>query len=389
MKVQQTTFAQTPSADDLAPLAAIAPQLILVFGSVSALTAPDLLPTLVGAFGSAAMAGCSTAGEIGQQGVTDNQLVVSAVHFDHPGLRAATTELSGMTDSRAAGLRLAEQLASPGLHTVMVFGQGVNINGSALIAGFRDGLAPEVALSGGLAGDGGAFVETLTLSRGAVSSSQIVAIGFTDARTQVKHSSFHGWRPFGPARKVTRCEGNVLYELDGSPALDVYKKYLGEYAKDLPGSGLLFPFEMLGQELQTSGLIRTILGVDDANGSLILAGDIDADGYLRLMHASTDSLVDGAQDAASAIGIENTGTGAEAGKDASLAVLVSCVGRKLVMGSRVDEEVEAVTEVLGRGTCVAGFYSYGEISPSLQGGMTCNLHNQTMTITHLSEHVAG
>jgi hypothetical protein len=379
MQIKQTSFSRTPQPADLAPLAALQPQLVLIFGSVSALTEPKLLQRLLEAFGDASLAGCTTAGEISGDGVSDGQLVVTALHFDEPGFQVATTTLAGMDDSAAAGLRLARQLTRAGLHDVLVLGQGVGINGSALIEGFRDGLPPNVKISGGLAGDGGAFKRSFTLSREAVSSDQLVAIGFHAPRLEMRHGSFHGWQHFGPARKVTRSEGNVLFELDGSPALEVYKRYLGDYAKDLPGSGLLFPFEMLGAERQELGLIRTILGVDDANGSLVLAGAIDPSGYLRLMHASTDSLVDGAREAALSVGHSGDG----------LALLVSCVGRKLVMGARVDDEIDAVNEVFGPGTQLAGFYSNGEISPSQHGGSACHLHNQTMTITHLSERSAA
>ncbi len=209
---------------------------------------------------------------------------------------------------------------------------------------------------------------------------QIVAIGFSGAQLRVGNGSFHGWKPFGPVRKVTRSAGNVLYELDGQPALDIYKRYLGEHARDLPASGLLFPFEMLGEDRGALGLIRTILGVDESSGSLVLAGNIVEQGYLRLMHASTDSLVDGAMAAAEAA--HEADPDAEAGE--SLVLLVSCVGRKLVMGARVDEEVEAVQAVFGPRACIAGFYSNGEISP-MRDLLTCHLHNQTMTVTHIAE----
>lgn len=384
MKVQQTTLAATPRAADLAPLAAVQPQLVLVFGSVAQLEAPGLLPALREAFGSAALAGCSTAGEIGTSGVTDDGLVITAVHFDAPALRVVRTELAGMEDSQAAGRRLAEQLQAPwqgqAVRQVLVLAQGVAINGSALIAGMAQTLGASVPISGGLAGDGGAFQRSVTLSREGVGDRQLLAIGFYDPRTVVRHGSFHGWQPFGPARRITRSSGNLLYELDGEPALAIYKRYLGEHAAGLPGTGLLFPFEMLGSNQDSLGLIRTILGVNEADGSLVLAGDIVPDGYLRLMHASTDSLVEGAERAAEHL----FDSGAVAGD--SLALLVSCVGRKLVMGSRVDEEVEAAADVLGRQATVTGFYSNGEISPHL-AGQTCHLHNQTMTITLLAERV--
>jgi hypothetical protein len=379
MKVEQVHLEKSPATPAaLAPLSAIDPHLVWVFGAAATLGETALLDTLRSAFPNAELAGCSTAGEIGGAGVSDGGLVVTAVRFNHPGFRVVTTELANMEDSRDAGRRLGQQLRGPGLHDVVVYGQGVDINGSALIDGFQIALPASVTLAGGLAGDGGAFKTTWTVSRHAISPRQIVAIGFYDPRTQLHHGTFHGWKPFGPARRVTRSSGNILFELDGQPALDVYKRYLGEYAKGLPASGLLFPFEMLAQDQSAVGLIRTILGIDEARGALILAGDVVEQGYLRLMHASTDSLVEGAEVAAEKA-LSKIGDLEE-----SLALLVSCVGRKLVMGARVDEEVEAVTQVFGRRAKVTGFYSYGEISPMLSG-LDCKLHNQTMTITHITE----
>jgi hypothetical protein len=172
---------------------------------------------------------------------------------------------------------------------------------------------------------------------------------------------------------------NVLYELDGERALDIYKRYLGEHAAGLPASGLLFPFEMLNERQEQRGIFRTILGVDEVEGSLTLAGEIDPNGYLKLMHSNTERLIDGAEAAAQ---VACKSMGPLSGK--SLAILVSCVGRKLVMGSRVDEEVEAVAELFGPAATVAGFYSNGEISSAGFLG-ECHLHNQTMTITWIAE----
>ncbi|MEI8327080.1 MAG: FIST C-terminal domain-containing protein, partial [Betaproteobacteria bacterium] len=256
---------------------------------------------------------------------------------------------------------------------------GVNINGSARIDGMTAQLGAAVPIAGGLAGDDGAFQKTYTLCNQGVSCTRLVAVGLKGEALQFARGSFGGWKPFGRARRVTRSANNVLYELDGEPALEIYKRYLGEHAKDLPGSGLLFPFEMLGDAREPTGLIRTILGVNEADGSMTLAGAISQGGYLRLMHAQTDSLVDGAQEAARAtlrLMAQPTGAG--------LALLVSCVGRKLLMGGRVDEETEIVHTTLGAQATLAGFYSYGEIGPGPKI-LSCQLHNQTMTISYLSE----
>jgi len=377
MKVSQAIVrGAAASVADFSALTAIAPHLVLVFGSVDALK--NGAPALLEAFPGAHRVGCSTAGEISQKGVEDATLVVTAMHFESTRVEQFSTVLASMEDSHAAGIRLASGLPKEGLRAVLIFGQGVHINGSAVLSGMTEVIGVEVPITGGLAGDGGAFAQTWVLDDQGASSDRLTCIGLYGERLEFSHGSFGGWSPFGPARKVTRSDNNVLFELDGERALDVYKRYLGDHAKDLPASGLLFPFAMLGSDHSEVGLIRTILGVDEACGSLTLAGDIDPNGYLKLMHASTDALVNGAEAAAEAAKKmqDNDGQG--------LALLVSCVGRKLVMGGRVDEEVEAVGDVFGKGATLAGFYSYGEISPFTRA-VECKLHNQTMTITYIGE----
>lgn len=377
MRTAQVILTTTrPDAIELAPLLQLPAQLVLAFGSVAMLNA--WAQTLAQAFGSTHLAGCSTAGEISGRGVGDDSLVLTALAFDTSQVQQVSTELRSMDDSQAAGRRLAQGLAPQGLRAILIFGQGVQINGSAVLAGMVEVVGSQVPIAGGLAGDGGAFTQTWVLDDQGVSTTRLVCIGLYGADLRLSHGSYGGWSPFGPARKVTRSDNNVLYELDGESALAVYKRYLGDHAADLPASGLLFPFAMLGQEHNELGLIRTILGVDEESGSLTLAGDIDAQGYLRLMHASTDALVGGAETAA------ELARQTHAGQPQGLALLVSCVGRKLVMGGRVDEEVEAVAGVFGEGTTLAGFYSNGEISPSGQAA-ECKLHNQTMTISYLTE----
>lgn len=376
MQVVQTLIRSTDGLSDaLKDLSAIQPQLVLAFGPAHWLKALEAhrLP-----FAKAHWLGCTTAGEISSQGVSDDSCSVTAIRFDQAKVHAASTRLAGMEDSFAAGQRLAHALPQADLRCVMVLGQGVNINGSALIAGLTQGLAPGALVTGGLAGDDANFKQTSVLHDGGVDAEHVACVGLYGAQLQVTHGSFGGWLPFGPARKVTRCASNVLFELDGEPALDVYKRYLGDHAKDLPASGLLFPFLMLGRDHSELGIIRTILAVDAEQGSLTLAGDIESEGYLRLMHAGTDALVEGAEVAATAA------NEVLADSSQSLALLVSCVGRKLVMGGRVEEEVEAVADVLGKAAVLTGFYSYGEISP-LSGEVACKLHNQTMTITRVSE----
>ncbi|GAB1392811.1 FIST N-terminal domain-containing protein [Rhodocyclaceae bacterium] len=379
MRVQQIVLKSPQlAAGALSPLTDIHPNLVTVFAALAYFVDADFQAALRQAFPSAVLIGCSTAGEISTAGVTDNTCIVTAVSLEKIQIQSAVTHLSGMDDSLAAGGRIGAALAAPGLKAILVFGPGVEINGSALVEGIAGKVGDTVPITGGLAGDGGAFTQTFTLGPEGVGDRNVVALGLSGEALRFGHGSFGGWEPFGPARKVTKALNNVLYELDGEPALEIYKRYLGDLAADLPASGLLFPFAMLGDDHGAVGLIRTILGIDEAAGSLTLAGAIDPNGYLKLMHASTDRLVNGAEAAAEAAAAMFQPQGD------SLAILVSCVGRKLVMGGRVDDEVEAVADVLGSGALLTGFYSYGEISPFTPGS-ACQLHNQTMTITSIGE----
>jgi len=365
-------------SEQLALIALSKPDLLLMFASPEFFAVQELYDLLRDALPDTALMGCSTAGGISLDGMEENSCLLTGVRFDDTKLIQASTRLSGMTDSFTAGVRLGQQLVAEDLRAILLFSPGVAVNGSALVEGLSRIVGPEVIVTGGLAGDNGAFKRTFTLGPEGVRDDHVVALGLSGNALLISHGSAGGWVPFGPARKVTRCEHNTLFELDGEPALDVYKRYLGEHANRLPASGLLFPFAMQGQDQSESGLIRTILGIDEAAGSLILAGDIDPQGYLKLMHASTDRLVNGAKAAAKATEEMLPLSGPK------LAILVSCVGRKLVMGTRINEEIQAVMEILGPSTKVTGFYSYGEISPS-HPGSTCQLHNQTMTITCLAE----
>ena len=258
-----------------------------------------------------------------------------------------------------------------------MFSDGLSVNGSDLVAGLTKHLPAHVSVTGGLSGDGTRFQETLVFCDGEPRRNVVVAVGFYGTRLTVGYGSAGGWDPFGPERLITRSKGNILYELDGKSALELYRTYLGEHAKGLPATGLLFPLSIRTKQSETA-VVRTILSTNDSAQSMTFAGDVPEGAYAHFMKANFDRLIDGAAGAAK--------TSFEAAGSASpdLAVLVSCVGRKLVLKQRAEEEVEAVREILGERTIVTGFYSYGEIAPFVPGAR-CDLHNQTMTITTFSE----
>ena len=274
------------------------------------------------------------------------------------------------------GADLAEALIAPDLRGVYVLSDGIHVNGTALVDGLTGALPPDVVVTGGLAGDGADFGETRVGLNAQLGPRAVVAVGFYGEGLQMGWGSAGGWEAFGPVREITRSEDNILLELDGKPALELYKQYLGEAAAQLPGSALLFPLVIRPKPGSSYDVVRTIVGVDEARQALIFAGDVPLGWSAQLMRGSPDNLADGAEAAARQAGQDGVD------KD-SLALLVSCIGRKLMMGQRVSDEVESIGAVLNEAATI-GFYSYGEICPHGFTG-ACTLHNQTMTITLVRE----
>ena len=351
--------------------------LVLVFGAPDLLAQRERIGEIAQTYPNSIVVGCSTAGEISGIEVTDDSLVLTAIAFGHTRIRSVTLPLSSPDESAATGTRIGETLAEEDLVHILVLSEGLHVNGSKLAKGISDSVPDTTLVTGGLAGDGERFGETLILADGTAQANRVTAIGFYGTWLKTGCGSLGGWDPFGPERLITRANGNVLHELDGRSALEIYRKYLGPYEKDLPASALLFPLA-LRRNADEPAVVRTVLAIDDAERTMTFAGDMPEGSYARFMKANFDRLLEGA-------------TGAAAQSRASLdagppgfALLISCVGRKMVLKQRVEEEVEGVRRVLGDAPTLTGFYSYGEISPFTPGS-DCKLHNQTMTITTFHE----
>jgi hypothetical protein len=354
-------------------------QLTLVFGATDVLRDPATWVELSRMYPHGRIVACSTAGTIAGVHVHDDTIAATSIALDNGTIEVATVAVSEDADSARLGAVLAKRVPSEGLVHVMVLSDGMRVNGSALVKGLAANLPPHVAVTGGLSGDGPRFERTAVCVDGPDPSEQVVAVAFYGSRLEIGYGSLGGWDPFGPERRVTRSEGNILYELDGEPALDLYKRYLGPHAAELPGSALLFPLAIRAGDGDDTPIVRTIISVDERAKSMTFVGDIPTGFRARLMRTNFTGLVDGAS-AAAATSVETIGKGRT-----QLAVLVSCVGRRTILKQRTEEELEAVEEMLGGAPVMTGFYSYGEIAP-FGAASRCELHNQTMTITVLTEN---
>ncbi len=378
MQLETVTFSRSGGWSKPFPALDSEQSLVLVFGASSFADDPAPMRELDRAFPRSHVVGCSTSGEIHGATLTDESLSVAIARFDGSELVSASVSVDKAEDSFQAGQRLARDLSREDLRAILVFSDGLKVNGSELVQGFNSILPETVIVTGGLAGDGDRFKRTWVLNDGEPCFGLVAAVGMYGGRIRVAHGSRGGWNIFGPERTVTRSVGNVLYELDGKPALQLYKRYLGERADGLPATALLFPLALRASREEEKVLVRTVLSVDEAAQSMTFAGNIPEGSLAQLMRANFELLIEGASEAASHTTLRSISSGLQ-----TLAIAISCVGRRLVLGERTEEELEAALSELPPGTQQVGFYSYGEISPYASGH--CDLHNQTMTLTTISE----
>jgi len=357
------------------------PSLVLYFGTREALASGERYEELRRMFPRAHVLGCSTGGQINNNDVNDDEISAAAIEFDATPLRLVCRDIGGAQQSDECGEAIGRALHTDDLAGVFVLSDGLNVNGSALVAGITKVIGAKIPLTGGLAGDGADFKETLVGGDCAPRPRLVAGIGFYGRAIRIGHGSAGGWDLFGPRRRVTRSAGNVLFELDGEPALDLYERYLGpEESKGLPGSALLFPIQVHDAGRPDSAVVRTVLAVDRDARSMTFAGDVPQGWTAQLMRGNFDRLAAGAADAARQA---RSGLNTDDARE-RFSILVSCIGRRLLMGQRTTDEAEAAGAELGAETLRLGFYSYGEISPHAKSGI-CELHNQTMTVTTLAE----
>lgn len=349
-------------------------QIIIGYGARSIIEEDNFYLLLKEKFPNAEIALSSSSGEIFCNEVYDDTVALTIISFSTAYIKTSQIDIEDFSCSYDAGKKLIENLPSQDLKWVFILSDGSKVNGSQLVRGLNASRPEEVLISGGLAGDGDKFEKTVVGLNQVPEPNKILAIGFYGANLELSHSSIGGWESFGLERVVTKSHDNVLYEIDNKNALDLYKKYLGKYAEDLPASALLFPLSLTMHQDSLS-VVRTILSIKD--NSMIFAGDLPEGSKVRFMKANMDRLIDAANDAASQCLKMNTHT-------PKLGIIISCVGRKIVLGDRVYEEADIVRDVFKSNTVLTGFYSYGELSPLSPFG-NCALHNQTITITTVNE----
>lgn len=355
---------------------------IVIFSAPEFMADPTPIKELAKHFPTSKIIGCSSSGEIAGSQIFDKTLSVAITKFEKTQLKMVKKEIRKAEDSFGIGEEIAKELDQPDLRSLFILSDGLTVNGSELVKGLNHAANKGVVITGGLAGDGKDFKKTWIIYNGEIFTNHIAAIGFYGESIQIGHASRGGWSVFGPERIVTKSKNNILYELDDQPALKLYKEYLGEKASGLPATGLLFPLAIRKDSNDSHQLVRTILAIDEANQALTFAGDIPQ-GYLaQLMRSNFDRLISSANEAGT-VAFDMILQHKDRNNNPILAIAISCVGRRLLLGERTEEETASLLESLPNNSKQVGFYSYGELSPYASG--KCDLHNQTMTVTTFYE----
>ena len=349
--------------------------LILVFGDLDAIGSDTFREPLMAAYPRAHIAGASTAGTIESSGMSEHSLVATVVAFEKGWIKMAVAKGLNNPTLRERAHELVQSLPKEHLRHVFILMDGLGgLDASLLVKGVNSA-EKGLCVTGGLAGEGGEYKRTLVFGDCAPEERMAVAIGFYGEALHVSVGCETGWEEFGAERIVTRSEGNVIYEIDHKPAIQLYEDYLGDYISNLPASGLRFPLSV-SRYSGDKEVVRVMMGINP-DQSIVFAGDIPQGSVVRLMKTNVTNLIDGAELSAQAVRRHN--------EKPSLAIAITCAGRRAVLKQLADGELEAVQNRLGGQTRLCGFYSYGEIAPFSDDLKDCKLHNQTMTLTVVYE----
>jgi len=225
---------------------------------------------------------------------------------------------------------------------------------------------------GGAAGDDLILKDTFIFSKDNFSNHGVIALAIDKDKIDIVGARAFGWTGMGKERIVTKAHKNIVYKIDGKPALDFYKQYLNISNEDMPQVGIEYPLEVIMRNGQV--VYRAVLEINEDDGSLIFAGHVEEKSRVRLSAAKGKVIIEhvdkSIKDCLSKSGNFKP----------DIALVFPCCSRKQVLGDLTIQEIEAVynnTEVP-----LIGFFAYGEIG-AFPGGYS--FHNETFVTALLKD----
>ena len=308
-----------------------------------------------------AIIGASTSGEIADSEIHDETILLSFSLFD-----STDVEVIHVADSsHESGVELARSLAHSDVRLAIAFGNTLNANPEHFISGLSHG-APNLFIAGGNAGDNACFEHSFVIANGEVYTQGMVLALLRGPSLQVSNRAILNWAPIGNEMRITRCQDNVVYELNGKPALEVYGYYLGEEVlATAPQSLMEFPLIAMVDGIPVA---RSPVGLAD-DGGILYAGGFRPEEPVRFGVADIGTILSSACDSAQEMGQS---------LPIEAVYIYSCTGRRSFLKENMTDEVAALATL---GPC-AGFFTYGEY---LHTSNSNRLLNITSTLVTLSE----
>ncbi len=319
------------------------------------------------------IAGCSSFAEINSEEGLDQSVTAMGI----TGLSCTTLKVdSMMPDSRQAGRSIGAQAKELEASLLITFPDGMQGNTAEYIRGIQDILGAEFPIVGGVAAEHLAFQRTNEFYNREVLTGGAVAVAIRGAVT-LGTSARSGFQPVGGLRTITKVEGqHLILELDGQPALRIYKDFLGDTPANPQMVGIQFPlllvFDVAGSHMTSDDrvhVVRVVRSLDEEKGGLLLGGEVAVGMQVHLTRTVKDDLLRGAVEAVE-----------EACKKVprpDVAFIFGCAGRKLLLGPHYQQEMAGAFARLGREVPKVGFYTYGELSPVHNVTI---YHDETFTI---------
>lgn len=318
------------------------------------------------AFPDIELIGCTTDGELSSVlEFQQDSIVLTVFYGEGVEIRAAvgrniSQDPEGIARATAAAVKREFNLP---IRLAIALPESLTTSAVSILRGLEAGLGDNIPLFGGAAAEPREVQRTYQFYKTEVFSDAVPILLFA-GDIQFSHGLASGWQPMGKRSQITKVDKNIIYEIDGKPALDFYHHYLNDYKPDSAYPLAVFP---PGEE---RFFLRGAISYDLEEGSVKVSGDVPEQSIVQITDTTLEDVVN-ASAASFAEAWKNY-----AGTEPKAALCFSCAWRRWVMGTRANEEYQALAPALQDKIPASGFYTYGEVAPLQDNGQTF-FHNTT------------
>lgn len=325
--------------------------------------------------------GCSSAGEIVDENIYEKKISVLIMDINKSYYNLLYKEIREETNYNSLqilGTEIVDVYENP---AVLLFTGGMTLDGDEVVNQIKKAKKSDYPIYGGMAGDDLTFEHTFSFTNNWITKKGVVALVINNDKVKVQGKCVSGWEGMGTKHQITKSKGNILYEIDGKPALEVYKNYFHfhtHFKKEVLENNDFFEsitgqYPLIINRSDDYTIMRSPLVSDFKNDAIVLAGSVIEGEFFQFGIAPDFELLEKTTESFKNLKKEMPKIDA--------ALMINCKGRHTALGPEIIEEIEAIHKLWQAPT--VGFFSYGEIGNATNG--TCEFHNVTCTLATLTE----